>query len=88
MFELGKISITEGAEHALRETNQTAEEFLRRHRSGDWGEISEETRLKNTEALEDGQRIESVFHTSNGEKILVVTEADRALTSIMRPEEF
>ena len=88
MFELGRISVTEGADHALRETGQSPEEFLRRHQSGDWGDISEETRLKNAEALEDGQRLESVYHTSGGEKILVVTEADRALTSIMTPEEF
>ena len=88
MFELGKISITEGAQHSLRETDQTAEEFLRRHKSGDWGDISDETRLKNQEALEEGGRLESVFHTSNGDKLLVVTEADRALTSIILPEEF
>jgi hypothetical protein len=88
MFELGKISITEGAQHSLRETNQTAEEFLRRHKSGDWGDISDETRLKNQEALEEGGRLESVYHTSVGDKLLVVTEADRALTSIILPEEF
>jgi hypothetical protein len=88
MFELGRISVTEGAEHALRDTQQSAEEFLRRHQSGDWGEVSDETRAKNAEALEDAQRIESVYHTNAGEKILVVTEADRSLTSIMRPDEF
>ena len=88
MFELGRISVTEGADHALRKTGQSAEEFLSRHKAGDWGDISDETRLKNAEALEEDQRLESVYHTSGGEKILVVTEADRALTSIMTPEEF
>ena len=88
MFELGKISITEGADHALRETEHTADEFLKRHQTGDWGDISEETRRNNEEALNDGARLESVYHTSKGEKILVVTEADRALTSIMLPDEF
>ena len=88
MFELGQISVTEGADHALRETGETPEVFLRRHQAGDWGDVSEETRRKNEEALKDGARLESVYHTSGGEKILVVTEADRALTSIMVPDEF
>lgn len=88
MFELGRISVTEGATHALVKTNQSADEFLQRHQAGDWGDVSEETRLKNQEALEEGARLESVYHTSGGEKLLVVTEADRALTSIMVPDEF
>ena len=88
MFELGKIAVTEGAAHAMRDTADSVEMFLARHQSGDWGDVSEETRLKNQEALSDGARLESVYHTSNGEKILVVTEADRALTSVMTPEEF
>ena len=41
-------------QHVLRDTGQTPEVFLRRHQAGDWGDISDETRLKNQEALEDG----------------------------------
>ena len=88
MFELGKVSVTEGAAHALRDTGDSVDDFLRRHQAGDWGEVSEETRGRNQDALDAGARLESVYHTSKGEKILVVTEADRALTSVMTPEEF
>ncbi len=38
-FELGSIYITPGAIDALVEANQHAQEFLRRHHGGDWGEL-------------------------------------------------
>lgn len=88
MFELGKIAVTHSAESALRDSQQSAEEFIARHRSGDWGDITEETRRANEEGLRDGLKLESIYHTRRGEKLLVVTDADRALTSVMTPEEF
>lgn len=88
MFELGKIAVTHSAESALRDAQQSADEFVARHKAGDWGDVTEETRRANAEALKDGLRLESVYHTKRGEKLLVVTDADRALTSVMTPEEF
>lgn len=41
-FALGQIVITPGAEEALQIAGQTAIQFLRRHMSGDWGELSED----------------------------------------------
>ena len=88
MFELGRISVTAGAQHVLRDSGQSADEFIQRHASGDWGDVSEETRRANQENLEVGGRLESVYHTAHAEKLLVVTEPDRSLTSVMVPEEF
>ena len=39
-FALGQTFITPGAEEALQIAGQTAIEFLRRHMSCDWGELS------------------------------------------------
>lgn len=88
MFELGKVTVSEMAAHALQESGETPEEFLQRHARGDWGEVSDETRQANEVALRDGGRLESVYHTAHAVKLLVVTDADRAMTSILLPAEF
>jgi hypothetical protein len=41
-FALGQTFITPGAEDALQIAGQTSIEFLRRHMSCDWGELSED----------------------------------------------
>ena len=41
-FAVGQTYITPGAEEALMIAGQTAIEFLRRHMSCDWGELSED----------------------------------------------
>ena len=41
-FALGQTYVTPGAEDALMIAGQTGIEFLRRHMSNDWGELSDE----------------------------------------------
>ena len=41
LFPLGQIFFTEGAAEALGDAGQLPAEFLRRHQTGDWGELSE-----------------------------------------------
>jgi len=88
MFELGKISVSDAVRGSLVDAEQSADEFVDRHRAGDWGDVSEETTTRNAAALENGGRIESVYHTRKGEKILVSTEPDRSVTYVILPREF
>jgi hypothetical protein len=60
---------------------------LDRHLSGDWGEMCEEDLRANEEALREGARLFSSYQTELG-KIWVITEADRAATTILLPEEY
>ena len=46
-FSLGRIVATPGALHALQEAGQSADEFLARHVTGDWGELDDEDRQAN-----------------------------------------
>jgi hypothetical protein len=67
--------------------------FLQRHVQGDWGELREEDRLANNQALIDGSRILSTYRTSLGVKLWVITEAvddpgQRAATAILLPSEY
>jgi hypothetical protein len=88
LFALGQIVATPGALAVLEAAGQTPSEFLSRHVRGDWGDICTEDRGLNEEALKDGARILSVYHTAKGVTIWVITEADRASTCILLPDEY
>src|SRR5688572_6060965 len=61
-FVLGQTFITPGAEEALQIAGQTAIEFLRRHMSCDWGELSEDDLRENELSLKKGFRLLSNYH--------------------------
>jgi len=87
-FVLGQTVITPGAEEALQIAGQTAIEFLRRHMSGDWGELSEDDVRENELSLEQGFRLLSRYETTKGERLWIITEADRSATTILLPDEY
>jgi hypothetical protein len=88
LFDLGQLVATLGALAALEKTGQNAMEFLSRHVTGDWGELPKEDKDENQLSLEKGFRLLSSYHTSSGDKIWVITEADRAHTTLLLPEEY
>ncbi len=61
---------------------------LLRHTKGDWGDVCDEDRLSNDEALVREFRLFSVFQTSDETKFWIITEADRSCTMILLPEEY
>jgi hypothetical protein len=87
-FELGRVVATPGALRALERTEQLPAEFLDRHVNGDWGEVPDEDKQENELSVEHGFRIVSAYTTSAGEKIWVITEADRSYTTILLPSEY
>jgi hypothetical protein len=88
-FHLGGLSMTRGAQWALLENNVTPTEYVARHVRGDWGDVSENDRAENEFAIGRELRIWSVYHLPvTGEKIWVITEADRSQTTILLPEEY
>src|SRR5713101_6306631 len=80
LFGLGQIVATPGALLALEKAGQSPGEFLARHHSGDWGDLKEEDRQENARSLEHGFRLLSTYKTVAGEKLWVITEADRSVT--------
>lgn len=87
-FELGQIVSTPGALRAISNSLQTAFALIRCHSAGDWGELDEHDRQENELAIEKHNRILSAYTLSTGEKIWVITEADRSATTILLPEEY
>ncbi len=87
-FSPGKLVTTPGALEALVESGQTPDFFLHKHLSGDWGDVDEEDRQWNEQALRDGRRLLSAYTTLKGVRLWIITETDRSSTCILKPEEY
>ena len=89
LFPLGRIVVTPGAVSALEESAHRPDEFLSRHVSGDWGELCQEDREANEFSVLHGYRmILSAYTTRNGQKLWVITEYDRSVTTLLLPDEY
>jgi hypothetical protein len=62
--------------------------YMRRHHCGDWGDLCEEDKQANEDALVYGDRILSHYKLTDGRRIYIITEADRSSTCILLPEEY
>lgn len=87
-FNPGRCVATPGAIDAITEAGQEPGDFLDRHVSGDWGECCPDDAAANDAALLDEARIFSVYQTTRGDKLWVITEADRSSTTILLPDEY
>jgi hypothetical protein len=87
-FPLGRVGATPGALRALEQAEQLPADFLDRHVNGDWGDVPEADKQENEFSVEQGFRILSAYTTSAGEKIWILTEADRSATTILLPSEY
>lgn len=88
LFCLGRTVATPGALEALEGAGHTAGEFLGRHARGDWGDLCDEDKAANQEALQEGLRLLSAYRLGDGKKLWVITEADRSATTLLLPEEY
>lgn len=90
-FPLGRTVITPGAIAALGDDNaarsQACSDLIARHAGGDWGECGKHDWKVNEAALVRGQRLLSVY-TVRGQRIWIITEADRSATTVLTPEEY
>jgi hypothetical protein len=87
-FPLGQLVMTRGAIEALAEAGQSPMEFVQRHQSGDWGEVTEDDQRENDFSITHGFRILSAYRTTRDVRIWVITEADRSATTILLPDEY
>jgi len=88
LFEVGELGTTRGALEALLRARQSPAEFLERHVRGDWGDLCVEDIAENEFALAHGLRLFSSYATSLGERIWLITEADRSVTTFLLPDEY
>jgi len=87
-FSLGQLVATPGALEALKDSKTGFLPYIRRHQNGDWGDISSEDAAENELSLKHDFRLLSAYRLPGGERIWVITEADRSSTTILLPEEY
>jgi hypothetical protein len=89
LFKLGQVVATPGALRVIDENNVDALILLSRHANGDWGCVPEEDQQENRLSVENGYRVMSSYAINErGDKLWVITEADRSSTCLLLPEEY
>ena len=83
---LGRIVATPAALGAVSHPDIAA--ALRRHASGDWGDVDPDDRAANDLALTSGGRLLSVYQSATGTTFWVLTEADRSVTTVLLPDDY
>jgi hypothetical protein len=84
-FPVGQVVITANAAQHL--DTIAVNEALRRHASGDWGELPAEDACENELSLKEGFRLLSAYGTGE-RRFWIITEADRSVTTILMPEDY
>ena len=83
---LGRIVATPAALGTVSQPDIVA--ALRRHASGDWGDVDPDDRAANDDALKSGERLLSVYQSATGTTFWVLTEADRSVTTVLLPDDY
>lgn len=88
-FPLGRVVATPGAVEVMDRQGIRAADLLRRHVTGDWGDLGDEDKRENDHAIGRGLRILSAYGKRDApDRLWVITEADRSATTILRPDEY
>lgn len=89
-FGLGKLVATTGVVVHMKAKEVDMGVLLNlvvRHHEGDWGDVCDDDWHANDEALLSGGRLLSAYELI-GEKIWIITEHDRSVTTILFPDEY
>ena len=87
-FPLGRICATPRALSALKAAHLHPLKLLTRHGHGDWGDLHLIDGEANELALRQGLRLLSAYALSTGDRVWIITEADRSTTTILTPEDY
>lgn len=88
LFPLGQVVATPGALEALDRAAINAADLIKRHQSGNWGNVPPADAEENMRSIENGWRILSSYAITDDQNIWIITEADRSVTTLLLPEEY
>lgn len=91
LFTVGNVVATPGALNLLDRLGLNAATFLRRHMCGDFGAVCAEDRAANLAAIKGSTRVLSAYQVGadgTSERLCVLTEADRSVTTLLLPCEY
>ena len=84
---MGDLDLTPAAADVVGEDPE-AGTAIRRHATGDWGDVSPEAWDANDRALLTGAPVVSRYHTAHGVEFIIVTRGDRTRTKVLLPREY
>jgi hypothetical protein len=92
-FDPGALLATPQALVALERHGKDLQELLRRHLSGDWGDLGDDDRRLNDLALIDGSRLLSSYTIADDLTVWIITEAtddagNRLSTTALLPSQY
>ncbi|MDF7824082.1 hypothetical protein P4B35_08665 [Pontiellaceae bacterium B12227] len=88
LFELGMVVMTPGAASLLVACGIDTCDIIERHQSGDWGELYPDDCRVNDDAVRYGSQILSAYKFEEGQRLWIITEADRSVTTLLLPSEY
>jgi hypothetical protein len=96
IFQTGQIVASRGVYDLSYQDSdfaQFVQKCLNRHIKGDWGDLDDEDKESNDQALKQGARLLSAYSDDRFPKhgvatIWIITEADRSSTTILFPDEY
>ena len=86
-FAAGAIYVTVGVIESINNETHRVIPLIERHLNQDWGDVCEEDKQSNNQALINGDRLLSSYKLGE-ETIWIITEADRSATTILLPSEY
>ena len=92
LFSLGSVVATPAALALIHGHSASVPQLLNRHQTGDWQEeLCTNDRDTNWQAALGGERVLSAFNIGSADqsvKIWIITEWDRSVTTILRPQDY
>ena len=89
-FSLGKLVMTRAVHDKMNSDIEFAIGVLgsfERYKRCDWGDLCSEDKAENEKSLRNGERIFALYNIGN-EKIYIITEWDRSVTTILFSHEY
>lgn len=88
-FKLGQCVSTRNAVTLMAQLDLNPLHLLMRHVNGDDGDLSADDKALNAAAIASGQdRVFSAYNLPSGDRLWVITEWDRSVTTILLPEDY
>lgn len=87
LFHPGKLLVSHAALATLRANGVPVVSVVLRHIAGDWGVVSEGDKRQNDVSIATGLRLISIYRLPDQTRVLVITEWNRAHTTIERLDD-
>jgi hypothetical protein len=89
LFSVGQTVATSGCLELMNANGINPSTLIYRHIQGDFGDLCRDDIKANLDALTTGGRIFSSYLINNrNDKIWIITEADRRVTTLLLPAEY